>query len=419
MTLYCGSFVDGLFRVRHLPGAGEPISDASFSVCARVRAQGQHVPWLRRESRGGCVASMYFDLPWPLRWLHTPCHWQGCCIDRSITDRLLLLVSGLHLWASMRSSSTRRKSRTVKSVHPQLGYDGPLFYATTLEESVEACKALNTALGLPDQENDVSNGASSAEASTRVLGFDCEWKVTFETGAERRPVATVQVAAPGVVAVFHLSSIGFVCKPLAALLCRADVLKVGVGAKEDAHKLEVDYMKGESQIKGLVELGLLAHHVLGAKQGTSQASLTSLSEKVLGKSLCKSEDRISNWEAVPLSKDQLNYAAQDAWASLRVFQELILVGKPLALARTLRGIQPMNKSKLAVWHLFYEEGLHVQDIAVQRKLKYRTVQGYILDAVSKRNDYDLEYDFEKLMMLANQSVCPGDDWPMQLQTYAS
>ena len=45
---------------------------------------------------------------------------------------------------------------------------------------------------------------AALDGRAKVLGFDVEWRVTFERGAGARPVATLQLSTYDMCAVFHI-----------------------------------------------------------------------------------------------------------------------------------------------------------------------------------------------------------------------
>lgn len=301
-----------------------------------------------------------------------------------------------------------RKSR-VRSSLPQLTAECDVIYADSLEKSIAACAQLNAALGLADEDNDDAHGAKNviaddgssqpcAEPPKLVIGVDCEWKPNFKPGSSRPRVATLQVATKSLVVVFHLTTIGCICKPLKALLCRSDVMKAGVHVQGDATKLKEDYMDTESCIGCLLDIGVLARHERGDDTSMDKFSLTALCEQYLGKSLAKPPKiRCGDWERVPLSQDQLNYATNDAWASLCVARELIRIA-PGAVGKTLARIRPPSKCYWEAWDLFYKKGMPMNEIAEICGIKEDTAKNYIREIIKRVPD---AYDLDKLLPLCD------------------
>lgn len=95
------------------------------------------------------------------------------------------------------------------------------------------------------------------------------------------------------------------------------VLKVGAGIDGDAVKVFRDY---NISVKGVTDLSFHANRKLG---GDHKWGLASLTEKLLSKQLKKpNKIRLGNWEAPVLSKEQLEYAATDAFASWCLYQAI-------------------------------------------------------------------------------------------------
>ena len=177
----------------------------------------------------------------------------------------------------------------------------PVVYSRSEPEADELCAAL---------------AAAHARGECTELGFDIEWQVTFVTNAAPRKAATVQLAAARSVLVLQLSEMRGFPAALAALLEDATLPKLGVGISNDGLKLRRDY---GVRCAGLVDLSPLAGRALA--DGARPWNLADLCERVLGRRLPK-ELRLSDWEASPLSPEQLAYAAADAVAAQRIYKEL-------------------------------------------------------------------------------------------------
>merc|ERR1719223_624407 len=150
---------------------------------------------------------------------------------------------------------------------PELRFPGAPVYVTAASDVPRAISALLAALhwrrppaeggdaaqdGYPDRDT----GASAPEAA---LGFDIEWRATFQRGQPQRKAATLQLATAEVAYVFQLSEIGCVAGALADLLGREDVLKVGVGVDGDARKLERDHGGLAARCEELLAIGGMQH----------------------------------------------------------------------------------------------------------------------------------------------------------------
>ncbi|XP_057757696.1 3'-5' exonuclease [Arachis stenosperma] len=150
------------------------------------------------------------------------------------------------------------------------------------------------------------------------LGFDIEWKPSFRSGVPPGKVAVMQIChGTSHCHVLHLIHSG-IPKNLQILLEDPLILKVGAGIRGDAAKVFRDY---KISVKGLEDLSFHANKKLGGSP--HHWGLASLAEKLLSKQLKKpNKIRLGNWETPVLSKEQLEYAATDAFASWHLFQAI-------------------------------------------------------------------------------------------------
>jgi hypothetical protein len=194
------------------------------------------------------------------------------------------------------------KGISIEAQLPSLRYSQEILYCRTNAEAVQAVARLR---------------------GSKALGFDIEWWVTFEHGVAPRGVATIQLCSSECCAIFQTSGYSSIPLELAALLADKEVLKVGVGASRDAIKVADDLgipAFGVLNLEDMIEKKVKPDGLDSCLGGNSLATLCL---RVLGRSLIKpSALRISNWEASPLSYEQLSYAATDAYAGLRVFDVL-------------------------------------------------------------------------------------------------
>ena len=160
-----------------------------------------------------------------------------------------------------------------------------------------------------------------------VWGFDIEWWVNFEVGPQRS-VALVQFHRGKDVCLFHLSRCGGVSPALVEILTSKTIFKVGISISGDKQKLERDFhrsvrnnMFGYVCLHSFMERGF---EIVGLELPIfSGRGLADMVNHLLGKSLDKSNAlRRSNWE-LELSKDQVRYAALDAFANSALFEVIL------------------------------------------------------------------------------------------------
>lgn len=143
------------------------------------------------------------------------------------------------------------------------------------------------------------------------LGFDTETRPAFHKG-ESYKVGLLQLATFEHVYLFRLNKCGFGI-PLRCLLEDEQVMKIGVGIRDDLRNLR---KLGEFSPAGFVDLQDYA-----ASFGIEDKSFSKLMAIIFGVRISKRQ-RISNWEAQELSEAQIRYAATDAWGALKMYQRL-------------------------------------------------------------------------------------------------
>eukprot|EP00658_Telonema_sp_P-2_P060342 TRINITY_DN49280_c0_g1_i2.p2 TRINITY_DN49280_c0_g1~~TRINITY_DN49280_c0_g1_i2.p2 ORF type:complete len:178 (+),score=39.13 TRINITY_DN49280_c0_g1_i2:427-960(+) len=148
-----------------------------------------------------------------------------------------------------------------------------------------------------------------------AIGFDTETRPVFVKG-DWHPVSLIQLSTPTLAVVCLLEQGGgcSVTPRVAALLADPGTLKVGQGADADARALSTEQ---EVEVHGVVDL-----RPITTAMGFQKSSLRALSAVLLGIRVSKGQ-QMSDWSRRPLTAAQVRYAATDAWASLRVYQELL------------------------------------------------------------------------------------------------
>jgi len=170
----------------------------------------------------------------------------------------------------------------------------------------------------------VATAAEAQRAAQQLLqagvwGFDTESKPTFQAGEASEGPHVIQLATLAQAFVFQLHDSG--CRAIAGeLLARAGIVKAGFGLADDkrriVHKLGVEPCE-------VLDLDTVLRQRGYRKQMGTKAAVAVL----FGKRFLKSKRAAtSNWAQRQLSEAQLLYAANDAWAALRVYEAL---GLPL------------------------------------------------------------------------------------------
>jgi ribonuclease D len=157
--------------------------------------------------------------------------------------------------------------------------------------------------------------ALRALARARFVGFDTESKPTFTRDAVRDGPHVIQFATLEegfVVQVNGRTPIDF----LRAVLDTEAIVKVGFGLNSDQAPLE---HKLGLRLRGTVEVSQVLRR-LGHKDALGAKAAVAV---VLGRRLQKSKTvQTSNWGAAVLTPQQIRYAANDAYAALKVFEAM-------------------------------------------------------------------------------------------------
>jgi len=143
------------------------------------------------------------------------------------------------------------------------------------------------------------------------LGIDTETRPNFKPGA-MNPVALLQVATPDTCFLFRLNYIGLP-SCLVRLLTDSSSQRIGLSLHDDWSQLRrradfepVNYVELQDYVKQL---------------GIEDMSLQKLYANLFRRKISKTQ-RLTNWEADVLTEPQKRYAATDAWACLKMYDEI-------------------------------------------------------------------------------------------------
>ncbi|KAL6650359.1 hypothetical protein ACP70R_009284 [Stipagrostis hirtigluma subsp. patula] len=195
---------------------------------------------------------------------------------------------------------------SVRARYQQISFNGRIVYCRTASEVEKAAM-------------DIVGRIESMKASGQVsLGFDLEWRPFPRRGEPPCKVAVMQLCMEKTLCyVLHIAHSG-VPPILKSLLEDSSSVKVGICIDNDARKMLNDY---DVCVQPLMDLSNLANAKLVGP--AKRWSLASLTEMVTCKELPKpSNIRMGNWEACILSKQQLQYAATDAYISWYLYEVL-------------------------------------------------------------------------------------------------
>lgn len=176
---------------------------------------------------------------------------------------------------------------------PLTQFEGEIILADTARSAARACRLLRF---------------------SPVLGFDTETKPTFRKG-DHHQVALLQLATEDCVVLIRLIKTGLIPEIL-ALLSDPAILKTGVAIHDD--------IKGLQKMAPFIPRGFVEIQEMAKNAGLRELSLKKLCALTLGFRISKSQ-QLSNWESDFLNSQQLTYAATDAWASLKLYQQFLLL----------------------------------------------------------------------------------------------
>ena len=145
-----------------------------------------------------------------------------------------------------------------------------------------------------------------------VVGVDTETRPSFKKG-KVNSVALLQVATSDTCFLFRLNRIGI--PDFLEEFLQNDVLKIGLSLRDDFNMLRRANNK-DPRVGNWIEL---QDYV--SRFGIQEKSLQKIYAILFGEKISKSQ-RLSNWETDVLTEAQQQYAATDAWATLRIYQRL-------------------------------------------------------------------------------------------------
>jgi ribonuclease D len=166
----------------------------------------------------------------------------------------------------------------------------------------------------------VSTGEQAEAAAAQLLqepvwGFDTESRPTFEAGQASEGPHVIQLATLQHAYVFQLHEPH--CRAVAGeLLARSGIVKAGFGLHDDTRRIA---QKMGVQPQDVLDLDTVFRERGYRRQMGIKAAVAVLYSRRYLKS---KRAATSNWAQRQLTDAQLLYAANDAWAALRVYHAL-------------------------------------------------------------------------------------------------
>lgn len=191
----------------------------------------------------------------------------------------------------MRKTIYDKYEKAKISSLPQVVFQGRIFVITTARD---AEKAVNYLLTMP------------------VLGVDTETRPSFKKGSSYK-VSLLQVSTYDTCFLFRLNRTGLT-PAVRRLLEDTTVPKIGLSLHDDFNSL---HRLGAFTPGNFIDL---QEHV--REIGIEDLSLQKLYANMFGERISKTQ-RLTNWEAETLNERQKQYASIDAWACIRLYEELM------------------------------------------------------------------------------------------------
>ncbi|CED83173.1 ribonuclease h-like protein [Phaffia rhodozyma] len=195
--------------------------------------------------------------------------------------------------------------------------------------------------------NTIEEANAAIGRLTSPIGLDIEWTPSYRKGVSPSPTALVQLADNKLILLVHLVKMSRPPEELCKLLEDESFVKVGVGIRQDACKIDKDL---GTSVQGVVDLNQIS---LKESNHSGPRSLAKFIGKLLGRSLSKPPSVVkSKWNNRRLSPEQISYAASDALSGLQAYHVL--------RQQALSGV--LSKT----WHL------HTRDLEKVRIFDYET-----------------------------------------------
>lgn len=174
---------------------------------------------------------------------------------------------------------------------PVIGFDGEVYIIDKEEKIEEAIAYLR---------------------AQKILGVDTESRPTFKRGVHY-PTALVQIATDERCYLFRLSHIGMP-QELADIFADNAICKVGLAFKDD--------INGLRRLRNFKPANCVDLQSIAGRWGILDLGLQKMYAICFGRKISKSQ-QLTNWENAQLTPEQARYASTDAWATLRIYKELM------------------------------------------------------------------------------------------------
>uniref|UniRef100_A0A1B6H293 3'-5' exonuclease n=1 Tax=Cuerna arida TaxID=1464854 RepID=A0A1B6H293_9HEMI len=215
-------------------------------------------------------------------------------------------------WMERRTAARKKINETLDLADTQIGdekpflsFEGKVKYFDTMGDWGFVCEALLKQLESLEE---------------LIIGFDLEWPVNYKLGQRQGRTALIQLCfSKEMCHLLHVFEWQKLPKVFVDIISHPKVKLIGVNIRCDLWKLGRDFDISVSSIvkNNTVELSHLANKLFSTNECWSLERLVLF---VLKMRLAKPEDiRLSDWTQNPMTKYQLEYAANDVYASFILY----------------------------------------------------------------------------------------------------
>ena len=189
----------------------------------------------------------------------------------------------------MNNYSTHIEKSTITTM-PTIVFEGQIITIDTVEDTDKAVKALS---------------------GETIIGIDTETRPSFKKGIQHT-VSLIQLSTADTCFLIRLNRVNMP-DSLISLLENKNITKVGLSLHDDFQALS---KRRKFNPGAFFDLQKYVKEF-----GIEEMSLQKIFAIVFGQRISKSQ-QLSNWENDVLTDKQKQYAATDAWACLRIYNEL-------------------------------------------------------------------------------------------------
>lgn len=151
----------------------------------------------------------------------------------------------------------------------------------------------------------------------KVVGIDTESKPVFKSGQQSK-ISLIQISLDDCCYLFRINKIG-ITPEIVQFIEDPNIYKIGLDLRGDIRAI--------NKIEPINHQKFIEIQKICPAYGIKEQGLQKIYGIIFNKYINK-EQRLSDWNEKQLSIQQLQYAALDAWAVLRIYKELVSLPNP-------------------------------------------------------------------------------------------